>query len=77
MEKEKSIIEKSTITICECGKNHLIKNKRRHEKSLKHQLFVLKKRENKLINSHYKDWETEVLEEPMILENNPLKEKTL
>ena len=70
MEKEKS--EK-----CECGKNHLIKNKRRHFNSMKHQLFVLKKRENDLINFHYREWETEVLEEPMILENNPLKEKTL
>jgi hypothetical protein len=67
MENEKS--EKSTI--CECGKNHLIKNKRRHENSMKHQLFVLKKRENELINFHYREWETE------ILENNPLKEKIL
>ena len=71
MEKEKS--EKSTI--CECGKNHLIKNKRRHENSMKHQLFVLKKRENELINLHYREWETEV--EPVILEKNPLKEKIL
>jgi hypothetical protein len=64
MEKEKS--EK-----CECGKKHLIKNKRRHENSMKHQLFVLKKRENAVIDSHYREWETE------ILENNPLKEKIL
>jgi len=68
MEKEKS-------KICECGKNHLIKNKRRHENSMKHQLFVLKKRENELINLHYREWETEV--EPVILEKNPLKEKIL
>ena len=68
MEKEKS--EKSTI--CECGKIHLIKNKIRHFNSMKHQLFVLKKRENELIDSHYREWETEV--ESMILEKNPLNE---
>jgi len=73
MENEKS--EKSTI--CECGKKHLIKNKRRHQNSIKHQYFLLKKRETELIDFHYREWETEVLEEPMILENNPLKEKTL
>ena len=59
--EEKS--EKRESAICECGKKHLIKNKRRHFNSMKHQLFVLKKRENAVINSHYKDWEPEILEE--------------
>ena len=66
MEKEKSVI-------CECGKNHLIKNKRRHKTSMKHQLFLLRKRENELIDFHYREWETEV--EPIVLEKNPLNEK--
>jgi hypothetical protein len=65
-------MEKENSTICECGKNHLIKNKRRHENSMSHQQFVLKKRENELIDSHYREWETEV--ESMILEKNPLNE---
>jgi hypothetical protein len=69
MENEKS--EKSTI--CECGKINLIKNKIRQFNSMKHQLFVLKKRENELIDFHYREWETEV--EPMVLEKNPLNEK--
>ena len=65
MENEKS-------TICECGKKHLIKNQRRHQNSIKHQYFLLKKRETELINYHYREWETEV--EPMVLEKNPLNE---
>ena len=63
---------KTEKTICECGANYLKKNARRHEKSMKHQLFVLKKRENELINSHYKEWE---IDEPLVYEYNPLQIK--
>ena len=64
MENEKS-------TICECGKKHLIKNQRRHQNSIKHQYFLLKKRETELINYHYREWEPEI-QEAIILETNPL-----
>ena len=67
MENEKS-------TICECGKKHLIKNQRRHQNSLKHQYFLLKNRETELINYHYREWEPEI-QEPIILETNPLNEQ--
>jgi hypothetical protein len=56
-------------TICECGANYLKKNARRHDKSIKHQFYLLKLRENELINSHYKDWEIE----PLVYEYNPLQ----
>jgi hypothetical protein len=63
MEKENSIT-------CECGGIYLKKNARRHEKSIKHQYYLLKQRETSAINTHYKEWE---IDEPLTYEYNPLQ----
>jgi hypothetical protein len=65
-------MEKEITTTCECGGVYLKKNCRRHEKSIKHQFFILKQRENEIINSHYKEWEPET-KEALVYEYNPLQ----
>jgi hypothetical protein len=57
--------------ICDCGAKYTRKNARRHDKTVRHQYFVLKQRENELINSHYKEWLPEIFE-PLVYEYNPL-----
>jgi hypothetical protein len=57
--------------ICDCGAKYTRKNSKRHDKTVRHQYFVLKQRENELINSHYKEWLPEIFE-PLVYEYNPL-----
>jgi hypothetical protein len=58
--------------ICDCGAKYTRKNSKRHDKTVRHQFFVLKQRENELINSHYKEWLPEIFE-PIVYEYNPLQ----